>query len=60
MTATFGETYVLPSGWTLGAARCKYSNSSKSIPKVGAMFKNVQSSAATADIFMKFGTKVLN
>ena len=28
--------------------------------KVGLMCKNVQNSAAVADIFMKFGTKMLN
>ena len=28
--------------------------------KVGLMCKNVQNSAVIADIFMKFGTKVLN
>ena len=29
MTATFDETCVLPSRWTLGTARSSYSNSSK-------------------------------
>ena len=60
MTATFGESCVLPSGWTLGAARSKYSYSSKYIPEVGLMCKNVHNSVFIADIFIKFGKMVLN